>query len=100
MLDAVADKLAQVSLLTFFLVTDSVAFAHVPLWFFAVIVGRDVLLGIGTLLVRKRRGDVAVVSEVHGKLASAMLFVLLLGITLDVGRHSWIEPLMVLWRSS
>ena len=73
MLDAVAGKLAQVSLLTFFLVTDSVAFAHVPLWFFAVIVGRDVLRGIGTLLVRKRRGDVAVVSEVHGKLASAML---------------------------
>ena len=64
-LDAVADKLAQVSLLVFFALADGEAFAHVPLWFVAIALGRDVVLALGTLAVRGRRGQVEVVHEVR-----------------------------------
>ena len=92
-LDAVADKLAQVSLLVFFAVADGVAFVRVPAWFVAV-VGRDALLALGSLAVRWRRGHVDVVHEPHGKLASLLLFVLLVWVTADLPRAP-VLPCMV-----
>jgi len=85
-LDALADKLAQVSLLLFFALSDGVAFAPVPWWFVGLIVGRDLLLLAGAALVRRRCGDVAVVHEAHGRFASLLLFVLLIWVTLDLPR--------------
>lgn len=80
-LDALADKLAQVLLLVFFTFQPSPAFATVPLSFFAIVIGRDVLLGGGYLLIRARRGRTLVTHHWHGKLASLLIFFLLVALT-------------------
>jgi len=53
-LDAVADKLAQVTLLVFFMLVSGDAFVAVPVWFVAVIIGRD-----GWLFILKRRSSIS-----------------------------------------
>lgn len=84
MLDVFADKLAQVALIGFFALRSSAAFANLPVWFLAVVVGRDVVLLAGSLLVRWRRGRVRMEHQGHGKLTSALVFGLLLWITLGL----------------
>ena len=93
-LDAAADKFAQVSALVFFLVSDGVAYATLPLWFVATIVLRDVLLAIGYVTVRRRRGRVVVVHEAHGKVATVLLFALVVWMILDLP-HGAVVPLCV-----
>lgn len=95
-LDAVADKLAQVSLLVFFALADGVAFLQVPLWFVALLLGRDALLGVGALLIRRRRGAVRVIHEVHGKASSLLLFALLVWLTADLPRGPVLPTMVVL----
>ena len=85
-LDAVADKLAQVGLLLYFTVSSGPAFAALPAWFFAVVLGRDLVLAAGWSCVRKRRGRVEVVHHWHGKAASVLIFALLVWVTGDFGR--------------
>ncbi len=84
-LDAFADKLFQVVLVTFFALRAEPAFVPIPIWFLVLLLGRDLLLGIGWLVLQGRIGEVAVIHRVHGKVASVLLFVLLLLITADVG---------------
>jgi phosphatidylglycerophosphate synthase len=84
-LDALADKLAQVSLVAYFTLRDSPAFAAIPLWFLLLLVARDLVLATGSLFVRRRHGAVDVEHRVHGKLVSLLQFALLLGITLGLG---------------
>ena len=93
-LDAVADKLAQVSLLVFFAFAGGAAFARVPLWFVALVFARDLVLAVGSLLVRSRRGRVVVVHEPHGKAASLLLFAVLVWITYDLPRAAVLPGLM------
>lgn len=81
-LDAVADKAAQVVLLTFFAFRGPPAYAAIPLWFLLLVFGRDLVLLLGCLLVRRRAGSVEVVHRAHGKLASVLLFLLLVWINL------------------
>lgn len=88
-LDAFADKLAQVSILLFFVVSGGPAFAPVPLWFVIVILGRDVVLVVGSLLVRWRIGAVEVVHHTHGRASTVLLFGILFWITTGLAR----EPL-------
>ena len=85
LLDALADKLAQVALLTFFTFFAGGAFSQPPYWFFALIFARDVLLLIGWIIVKRTRGRVRVVHEVHGKVASVLLFGLLVWISAGGG---------------
>jgi phosphatidylglycerophosphate synthase len=93
-LDALADKLAQVSLLVFFATSDGSAFVRVPVWFVALVFGRDLFLAAGTLTVRLGRGRVEVVHQPHGKLVSLLLFALLVWITLDLPRAP-VQPVLV-----
>jgi cardiolipin synthase len=92
-LDAIADKLAQVALLLFFGVRGAAAFGMVPIWFLAWIIGRDLLLGVGWLLLKRRLGVVRVVHRFHGKAASVLLFVLLIALTMGAGLP-WTAPLV------
>lgn len=85
-LDAVADKLAQVSVVAFFTFRASLAFAPLPAWFLALLVLRDVVLTTGSLIIRRRCGRVDVRHRSHGKLVSLLLFVLLLAVTLGLQR--------------
>lgn len=87
-LDALADKLAQVSLVAYFTLRDGPAFAAIPLWFLLLLVARDLVLATGSLLVRRRHGAVDVEHKVHGKLVSLLQFALLLGITLGLGSRA------------
>jgi phosphatidylglycerophosphate synthase len=94
-LDAFADKLCQVALLLFFTSSEGPAFVTVPLWFFAVVFGRDALLGIGLLLVRRVRGTARVVHRWHGKLASLLVFMLLFWIAAGLPQDWGTDAFMV-----
>lgn len=90
MLDAAADKLAQLSLLVFFFVSEGEAFARVPALFLALIVGRDLVLLAGSFWIRTHRGAVDVEHQRHGRVATVLLFAMLLWITLDLPRGALI----------
>ena len=77
-LDAVADKLAQVAFVTYFAWRGEPAFLPLPLWFWALIIGRDVVLSIGYLVLHRLHGTVDTEHEVHGKIASVLLFFVVL----------------------
>lgn len=96
-LDAFADKLTQVALVTFLTFRGAPAFPELPLWFLVVLVGRDLLLGLGWLWARRRlHGDVEVVHRLHGKAASAVLFGVLLLTTADASGPVLMPALVVL----
>lgn len=81
-LDAVADKLAQLSFVTYLTWFASPPLATLPAWFWILVVGRDVLLAIGYLTLLRRLGSVDTEHRAHGKLASiALFFVVLAAIT-------------------
>lgn len=94
-LDAAADKFAQVSALVFFVLSDGVAYARVPIWLVAIIVLRDVLLAIGYVTVRRKKGEVVVEHEVHGRVSTVLLFALVIWVTLDLPREA-VVPLSAL----
>lgn len=94
LLDAVADKLAQVTLFTYLGLRHGPAYAAVPLWFLVLLIGRDLLLLAGFRLVRRRRGAVAVVHRAHGKLVSLLLFLLLLAFGAGAGDRVTIALLL------
>jgi phosphatidylglycerophosphate synthase len=79
-LDAVADKLAQVAFVTYFAWRAAPAFPALPLWFWCLILGRDIVLAIGYLVLRRRQGTVDTEHERHGKIASVLLFLVILGV--------------------
>jgi cardiolipin synthase (CMP-forming) len=74
LLDALADKLVQVGLVTYLALRMGPAFPPVPLWFLALLIARDGLLAVGWLLIRRAKGRVDVQHEAHGKLSSSVLF--------------------------
>jgi cardiolipin synthase len=80
-LDALADKLAQVTLVLFFALSRGPAFAVIPFWFVFVVFGRDLIMAAGYATVRLRKGRVFVRHKLHGKLASSLIFVLLVALT-------------------
>lgn len=84
MLDAIADKLAQVVLFTWLTLRAGLAFAAIPPWFLLLLIGRDLLLLGGWWLVRRRAGVVQVEHRAHGKVASLLLFGQLLAVCADL----------------
>ena len=79
--DALADKVAQVALLAFFAFGGEPAFAPLPVWFFALVVTRDVVLGAGWLVLRSRAIPHPVVHRIHGRAATAGVFAMLFWLT-------------------
>jgi phosphatidylglycerophosphate synthase len=77
-LDAIADKLAQISTVTFLALLGPPAFAALPLWLMVSLALRDVLLAVGWLAVRRKRGSVVAEHRWHGKASSVVLFALVL----------------------
>jgi len=76
-LDAFADKLCQVVLVTFLALRAEPMFAPIPIWFLVLLIGRDLLMGVGWLVLQRRIGEVSVVHRFHGRVSSVLLFVLL-----------------------
>lgn len=75
-LDAVADKFAQVAMVTFLAWFAAPVFTAVPLWLWGTLLLRDLLLAIGWACVWRKRGKVEVEHKWHGKAASLLLFAL------------------------
>lgn len=78
-IDPVADKVAAV--LTVSVLTFRPADPHLPLWFFGVIVGRDLLILAGGAWIAKRSGTV-LMSAWAGKAASLWLALTVLAVIL------------------
>lgn len=77
LLDAIADKLAQFGLLVWLTFNPGPVFTQIPLWLFIVIVLRDLVLGLGWVLIKQRRGAVQIEHKLHGKTSSLLLFALI-----------------------
>ena len=75
--DAGADKLAQVVLTTYLALRVGPAFPPIPLWFLGLLIARDGLLLVGLVVIRRRTGRVETEHELHGKVSSLCLFAVL-----------------------
>lgn len=76
-LDAVADKLAQISSVTFLALWGQPAFVAVPLWLLLGLGARDLLLAVGWILVHRQKGSVEAEHRWHGRAATVLLFALI-----------------------
>ncbi len=94
-LDAVADKLAQVAIFTYLALRGAPAFDPVPLWFLGVLILRDAINTTGNLVIRAKQGVVDTSHAGHGKLASLLLFALLVWVLWGGALH-WLAHAYVL----
>ncbi|MDH5588835.1 MAG: CDP-alcohol phosphatidyltransferase family protein [Gemmatimonadota bacterium] len=77
LMDAIADKSAQFSALLYFTVFAGAAFTSFPSWLLLAVVLRDIVLGSGLLMLERVEADPPVEHDVHGKLATVLIFVLI-----------------------
>jgi len=96
-LDPLADKLLLVSAIVLLSLPHPDCFGLIPLWLTGIIIGRDVLLGIGAIVVRSVVGHIVVRPRLTGKLATVFQMVVVMWILLrwDVIFHGYI---LDLWR--
>ena len=78
-LDAIADKLAQISTVTFLALLGAPAFTALPKWLVVILALRDLLLAVGWWVVHRKRGSVTTEHHWHGRASSLFLFALVLG---------------------
>ncbi|WP_103026993.1 CDP-alcohol phosphatidyltransferase family protein [Salinibacter altiplanensis] len=79
-IDPVADKFAAVMTVT--ALTFRPAEPHLPLWFFGLVVGRDVAILLGGVAIARRSGQI-VMSAWAGKAASLWLALTILSVILE-----------------
>ncbi|MCH2107212.1 MAG: CDP-alcohol phosphatidyltransferase family protein [Planctomycetes bacterium] len=94
-LDATADKLAQVACLAFFLGDHEPTFARVPLAFFGLILARDIVMLTGYLILRRGVGEVDSEHRWHGRVSTALMFLLVTLVTAGASR-GWLDALFLL----
>ena len=75
--DAAADKLVQVALVTFFTLSTGPAYAPLPAWFLLALVGRDLVLGGGLAFAESRAVRLRVRHRGHGRVTSLLVFAVL-----------------------
>lgn len=92
--DAAADKLAQFILLMYFALTEGPVFTQLPLWFIAVIFGRDLLGLVGWLTFRARYGPIEVVHRWHGRATTGAVALVLFCAVLGMPGE-WLRPILV-----
>jgi CDP-diacylglycerol--glycerol-3-phosphate 3-phosphatidyltransferase len=69
-LDPLADKLLLVSAIVFLNFDNAPYLRQIPLWLTGIIIGRDLLLGIGALVIRMVAGKITVRPHLTGKMAT------------------------------
>jgi len=80
-LDAIADGLVQLGGLGFFALVAGAAFPPVPVWYFALMVSRALILTGGWLAMGALHERSPVEHEWHGKLSGLSMFLLLVWVT-------------------
>lgn len=73
-LDAVADKLAQISCVSFLALAGAPAFTALPIWLMVSLAARDLLLLVGWWAIYRKHGAVKAEHRWHGKVSSVLLF--------------------------
>ena len=81
-LDPLADKLLLVSGIVVLSFNHAPRLATIPLWLTGTIIGRDLLLGIGVIVVRLVVGKVTVRPRITGKIATVLQMAVVLWILL------------------
>ena len=91
-LDPLADKLLLVSGIVVLSFDHFPHLASVPLWLTGTIIGRDILILVGMLVIQLMVGKVKVRPRVIGKIATVLQMVVVLWIMLK-WRESWLRAL-------
>jgi cardiolipin synthase (CMP-forming) len=86
-LDPLADKLLLVSGVVVLSFDHAPRLAMIPLWLTGTIIGRDLLLGVGTIIIWLVVGKITVRPRITGKIATVLQMALVLWILLK-----WSEP--------
>ncbi len=82
--DAVADKFTQVSALVALTLLGPPGFPQLPYWLLGCVLLRDLVLGGGSLAMKRAGRPVNVEHEFHGRVATLLVYLVLLGATADV----------------
>jgi len=91
-LDPLADKLLLVSGVVVLSFNHLPRLGQIPLWLTGIIIGRDLLLLIGFIVIRLMVGKVVVRPRVFGKIATVLQMIVVVWILLD-----WDRELSVRW---
>lgn len=81
-LDPLADKLLLVSGIVLLSFNNAPYFGQIPLWLTATIIGRDLLLAIGVVVIRSVAGKITVRPRVTGKIATVFQMLVIIWILL------------------
>lgn len=81
-LDPLADKLLLVSGIVLFSFNNEPYFRQIPLWLTATIIGRDLLLAIGSVVIRSVVGTITVHPRITGKIATVFQMLVVIWILL------------------
>ncbi|MHC4450775.1 MAG: CDP-alcohol phosphatidyltransferase family protein [Planctomycetota bacterium] len=91
-LDPLADKLAQLTLLVLLAFGGRAEFGSIPGWFAGLILAREIWLVYGALRIRFHKGSVEIKARWEGKLSTVLVFMLLFVALLN-GPQLWIDVL-------
>jgi len=86
-LDPLADKLLLVSGIVVLSFDHTPRLATIPLWLTGTIIGRDLLLGLGAVIVRLTVGKITVRPRLTGKIATVLQMAAVLWILLQWSEH-------------
>jgi cardiolipin synthase (CMP-forming) len=81
-LDPLADKLLLVSAIVVLSFNNAPRLGQIPLWLTGTIIGRDLLLGLGAVIIRLVVGKITVRPRITGKTATVFQMIVVLWILL------------------
>ena len=93
-LDPLADKLLLVSAIVVLSFDNAPHLGQIPFWLTGTIIGRDLLLGLGAVVVRLVVGKITVRPRVTGKIATVLQMAVIIWLLLewDAGQGAaWLE---------
>lgn len=91
-LDPLADKLLLVSAIVTLSINHGPRLGQIPLWLTGTVIGRDLLLLLGIVVVRFTVGKVVVRPRIIGKIATVLQMIVVVWILLD-----WDRDLNLRW---
>ncbi|HTV41365.1 MAG TPA: CDP-diacylglycerol--glycerol-3-phosphate 3-phosphatidyltransferase [Candidatus Sulfotelmatobacter sp.] len=91
-LDPLADKLLLLSGIVFLSFDNAPYFRQIPLWLTGAIIGRDLLLAIGSVVIRSVVGKIIVHPRITGKIATVFQMIVIIWILLgwDLVAHGYL----------